>query len=304
MHTKSLLLFANPISGMGRGRQIAENLAMSASLAGYDVHLHLQHPSLLAGNLLPRGNDGIVIVIGGDGTLRSVADRLWQEKLTASEAPSLLVIPLGTANLVASHLNYHWNLHILSRQVLDLLAQPQQKKMDVGIANGRCFLAVAGVGFDANVVHELTANRRGPITYADYLLPTARSILTYTFPALTIKVDGKTELTDTPALIFAGNIAEYGAGFSVTPAAQDDDGLLDLCMMPCRSWLELFELGCICGSGLQRHHDRVIYRRGRQVQITSSNEVPVQLDGDAEGFTPLELDLLPQQLTFIVPHHQ
>ena len=44
-----------------------------------------------------------------------------------------------------------------------------------------------------------------------------------------------------------------------------------------------------------------IYTKGRRVHIESAQPVPIQIDGEAAGHTPLEVDLLPARVPFIVP---
>ncbi len=295
----SLLLFANPISGAGEGRRIADRLTAHLSRAGYRVDLHTEPASRIDVALLKRSPAEAAIVVGGDGTLLTVAERLVQE-FDEAALPPLLAVPLGTANLMARHLDCLWDRNELEAQVLAALEKRTIRPLDVPYANGRPFLLVAGVGFDASVVHALAARRRGPITYAHYLAPVVASLTSYPFAPLTVDADGERLVTDTPAIVFVGNAPEYGGGFTVTPRALSDDGLLDVCVLPCRNWRELMELGCICGSGMQVQHERAIYRRIRQVSVGSDRPVPIELDGDPAGFTPLEAAITGRQLQFIV----
>ncbi len=299
--TRDILVFGNPVSGLGQGLKIAGSLVEALTAAGNRTRVHMEHPASVTDDMIPASADALAIAIGGDGTLRSVVDRLLQFGSSGRPLPQLLTVPLGTANLVANHLCCMWHSSRRTQEILHAISAQHVRKLDVGIANGRAMLAITGVGFDARVVHELAARRRGPITYADYLLPTMRSLAGYKFHRISVSVDGAELISGQPGIAFIGNIAEYGAGFSVTPTARSDDGLLDVCVLPCRSWKELFELGCICGTGSHMSHDRVIYRRGKHVQIDAAEPVPVQVDGDESGFTPVTIDLLPQQLTFIVP---
>lgn len=301
---QEILVFGNPISGMGRGLRIAQDVVESASRAGCDARLYLEHPATIPDDWMPRSPDGVVVAIGGDGTLRCVVDRLLKyfDASSASRMPSLLAVPLGTANLVAGHLHSRWRPSRTGAEVLEAICKRTTRKLDIATVNGQAMLAVAGVGFDAAVIHELSSTRRGPITYADYLIPTVRSIARYRFRPLTVSIDGHELIHDTPAIAFIGNIPEYGAGFSVTPMAKSDDGMLDLCVLPCGSLQELFELGVICGTGLQAGSERSMYQRGRHIEIAASEPVPVQIDGEESGFTPASFDLLDRQLTFIVPN--
>ncbi len=45
----------------------------------------------------------------------------------------------------------------------------------------------------------------------------------------------------------------------------------------------------------------VAYVKGKHIRVESSEPIPVQLDGDAAGHTPLVIDLLPSRVPFIVP---
>ena len=299
--TEDILVFGNPISGLGRALSIAQSVTEAAQGVGYNARLYLEHPSALPDEWIPEDPAAVAVVIGGDGTLRSVVERLLRSATPARPMPQILTIPLGTANLVAKHLHSKWKHNHVAGEVIHAIRSGHQRTLDIATANGRPMLAVGGVGFDAQVVHHLASNRRGPISHADYVLPTAMSIAGYRFHPLTITIDSQLVLKNTPAIAFVGNIPEYGAGFAVTPTARSDDGELDVCILPCRNWQELFELGCICATGQQVGSERVIYQRARRVEISADTQVPVQIDGDESGFTPVVFALLDQQLRFIVP---
>lgn len=299
--TEDILVFANPTSGVGRGLSIARSVTEAAQSMGYNARLYLEHPASLPEDWIPEDPASVAVVVGGDGTLRSVAQRLLRSASPTRPMPQMLTIPLGTANLVAKHLHSTWKHNQIAREVIHAIRAGQHRKLDIATANGEPMLAVGGVGFDAQVVHHLAFNRRGPITHADYVVPAAISLAGYRFHPLTVTIDSQVVLKDTQAIAFVGNIPEYGAGFAVTPTARSDDGELDVCILPCRNWQELFELGCICGTGQQVTSERVIYRRAKRVEISSGTPVPVQIDGDESGFTPVVFALLDQQLRFIVP---
>ena len=55
------------------------------------------------------------------------------------------------------------------------------------------------------------------------------------------------------------------------------------------------------GAGEHLGMEGVAYLKAKHVRIESPAPVPVQLDGDEAGHTPLEIDLLPVRVPFIVP---
>ena len=297
-----VLIFGNPIAGRGQGQRIAKRLATHLSREGFDVRVSLKRPDLLERDEVVRPHARAAIAIGGDGTLRAVADRLARECLDAScPVPPLLVVPLGTANLMGLHLGIRWNPATLESDVASVIRARKVVQLDAARANGTLFLLMAGVGFDAHVVHELARVRTGPISMASYLLPAALAVKGYKYPALTVHVDDRRVFSGTPAVAFVGNIPEYGTGFPILPHARSDDGLLDVCVLPCRSPVELVQLFLKAAAGEHLSGEGVVYLKGKHVRIESEHNVPVQLDGDAGGHTPLDIDLLPVRLPFIVP---
>ena len=76
---QEILLFANPISGLGHGKAIATFLSQGLVRASYGVRAFLDSPEKIPIDRIRSGQPAVAaIVIGGDGTLRNVAERLFQ----------------------------------------------------------------------------------------------------------------------------------------------------------------------------------------------------------------------------------
>jgi diacylglycerol kinase family enzyme len=88
--------------------------------------------------------------------------------------------------------------------------------------------------------------------------------------------------------------------FPVIPHARPDDGLLDVCLLPCRDPLDLVKLFLHAAAGEHVGTEGAVYLRGKRIRVESAAPVPVQVDGDPGGHTPVEIDLLPFRLGFIV----
>src|SRR5437763_1886402 len=146
-------------------------------------------------------------------------------------------------------------------------------------------------GLDAKIVHELDRLRSGPIDLTSYALPAALALGFYTYPALTVWVDGKKLCRELPAVAFVGNVKEYGTGFPILPYARPDDGLLDVCVLPCANRADAIRQFLRASTGDHVRGEGAIYRTGKRVRVMSGEPVPVQIDGEAAGHTPLQCEL-------------
>jgi diacylglycerol kinase family enzyme len=299
MPAQPVLIFANPIAGRGMGRAIAERLANRLRRDGLDPRVIFRRADEADEDLLARGARAAV-AIGGDGTVRAVARRLVRS-FAGGKTPPLLVVPMGTANLLGRHLGTRWTQRELPAKVSAAVRSLKTIELDAASANGELFLLMAGVGLDAKVVHELDRIRSGPIDYTSYALPAALAFGFYSYPPLTVEVDGKVVARALPGVAFVGNVKEYGTGFPILPHARPDDGLLDVCVLPCASRLDAVRQLMRAVSGEHVEAEGTVYLRGKHVRIDSSEPVPVQVDGEAAGHTPLEIKLLPVRVPFIVP---
>ena len=293
-----IFIFANPIAGRGMGKTIAERVAARLARDGFEPRLVLDRCDLVPRDQLIAGARAAV-AIGGDGTVRGVARRLYE--LFGGDMPPLLVIPMGTANLLGRHLGTLWRDRELPAKASATIRAGKILHLDAARANDELFLLMAGVGLDAKIVHELDRIRSGPIDLTSYALPAAMAFGFYQYPPLTVTVDRKQVCKNLRGVAFVGNIKEYGTGFPILPLATPDDGLLDVCVLPCANRLEAVRQFLLAASGDHLHAEGTIYTKGKRIRIEAAEQVPVQIDGEAAGHTPLECDLLPVRLPFLVP---
>jgi diacylglycerol kinase family enzyme len=304
------LIFANPIAGRGQGKAIAHQLAGHLRKAGYGVELFLDKADSVGWDPGGRRVRG-AIVIGGDGTLRGVAQwaidsamKLAGSGSNASAASwpwPLLIVPMGTANLMGKHLGLRWDHDRLGEQVERTLREHRLVQLDVATTPDGIFLLMAGIGFDAWIVHELDRVRSGPIDYTKYVLPALKAVQQYHFHDLRVTVDDRVVFAGAPALAMVGNVREYGTGFPMLPLARSDDQLLDVCVMPVANLVELARMALAATIGKHIEEPGVVYVKGRQVRVESPDAVPVQVDGEPAGTTPLDVGLLPGRIPFMVP---
>ena len=151
---------------------------------------------------------------------------------------------------------------------------------------------VAGAGFDADVIrcyqHYKNKGRRGRHLYPLSIL---RSYFRYRSTGVKVWVDDKLVHNDLLFSVAIGVCKYNGGGVQQLPEAVADDGLLDITLIrPVHWWHVVFRLkrffnGSIYTIGHVGHY------QGRNVRIESSPEMPVEVDGEILGGTPLEFKI-------------
>jgi YegS/Rv2252/BmrU family lipid kinase len=297
-----VLIFVNPIAGRGRGRKVAQSIAQRLEDQGVRAVVIDKPASFVDPKVFGKSSETqAVVTIGGDGTIRATAEKLLEHfGNDAALVPPIAVVPLGTANLMAKHLGLKWKMRSIGAEVVTAIQKGKTMTLDAARANGLLFLLMAGVGLDASVVHELDRVRRGPINMASYTLPLLWSLRQYDYPPLRVEVDGRCVADSIPSLVFIGNVKEYGTGFPILMRAQSNDQLLDVCVLPCASAAQAMRWAILVTTADHMQEEGVVYTKGKHIRVESTRPVPVQIDGEASGHTPLDIELLPKGLRFIV----
>jgi YegS/Rv2252/BmrU family lipid kinase len=294
MEVRNVAIVVNPIAGRGTAAIVARDIQSALLQAGIQSvsveALVGLTPELLA-------TVDAIIPAGGDGTIRAVVRQCLN---VASELRPILPVPLGTANLMCCHLGIPTNRDSVVENVLKAVRTGQVCHLDAGRANGDVFLLMAGVGLDAAIVHDVSRRRKGGIRHFSYILPSLIAFFEFRYKNIEVLVDGLRVFGPAPGVVFIGNVREYGTGFSFTPNALATDGLLDVCVILIKSrWGALVQfLRAAAGVHLSSKH--VVYLRGKHVRVIAADALPVQVDGDAAGYTPLEVDILPARVPFLI----
>ena len=286
------LVVANPIAGRGRARGAAEELARGLGRIGVEGRVVFTSARGDATGMvqeLGRGCD-LVVSVGGDGTLGEVLAGLGDRDVPVA------VLALGTANVLALDLG-------LSREVegvLGAIAGGKTVRMDTARVNGgRLSFLVTSVGLDAMIVNEVDMKRHGPITKSSYVAAGLRAIRRYRPPSLAVEVDGRA-LEGRFGEVVVSNVVHY-AGFPVlSKDRRIDDGLYEVYLFRKGSRASLLACGLrALTSGLPGGSCSLV--RARRVRITSETPVACQVDGDAFGETPVEIEVHPVQSRLVVP---
>ena len=263
-------------------------------LAGRGLEPRLELPESPAGTAVAAARaaergDAFVFVLGGDGTVRLAAGAV------AGSDSALAVLPGGTANVWAKEAGIPRNL----LKALDAHLDGEPVAMDLGRADGEPFLLMAGIGWDAQIAATVTPalkRRLGVFAYVLHGLPMLHRLRTREVAWTAADASAVEDV----GLMVVSNTRLYGGILMFSLEASARDGALDACIFTPRSAPEAL-----------RHALKVLVRkhpgdRGVRELRTPRLEVataglPVQLDGDVTGETPVTLTVERGALRMSVP---
>ena len=294
-----LRIIGNPIAGGGKARPRIEELTRLLQERGHAVDVMLTTKAgdaLRWAGELP-GDLDRVIVAGGDGTLNEVLNGLTD----VSRFP-IVQMPVGTANVLVRELKLPWR----PAGVADNVEHGVVRKVDLGLIADmseihapRRFLVVMSAGFDAMVIEDIHANRKGKLGFFGYIKPIWRTIRRYTPPVLSVRVDDGEPVSG--AMVVVANSKNYAGIFTVADKAAMDSGFFDVCVLPKGKVLSLVGYALKAFRGGLSKVASVSYQRGRRVTIESATPVPVEVDGEYFGTTPVSVTIQPSCVPIVVP---
>ena len=317
-------ILANPTAGLPAGR-VSRDKLLETALAilrkrGIEAELFLETEALkmpaAAARLADEGYRCIVAA-GGDGTINAVVNGLMQWRADHPQEAKHLrfgILPMGTGNVFAMNVGIPRDWRGACRVIADGVLNEQTRPVDVGLAQSpnpdspyapRHFLCMAGVGFDAKVVEETSLRLKFVLRDFAYVLKTLQNVVLHQGSEVTLRFPdgrGAEKISSHQAwLIMIGNAASYAWTIKVTRHARLDDGYLDVCLMPWRNKFVSVQqaMQVLIGQHVQRGVAK--YWKTRGVIVESEPNVPVQLDGDEWGHTPVKFSIVPGALRVFAP---
>lgn len=273
-----------------------------------------------------RGAD-VVVALGGDGTVRAVAEALIGTGVTMG------LIPVGTGNLLARNLDIPLGDPLAALQVAldgtdrtidvgwlrvlkfesdvddDIAEAADDLPADTVVPRDHIFLVIAGVGFDAAMVADADDDLKARVGWVAYFVAGIKHLHGRRLRTI-VRLD---DAPATPARVrslLVGNCGRLPGGLTLLPDAVLDDGWLDVAAIDTRAgiagWAQLFGEVVLQGVGVRSQLPakigRIDHARARSVHLAVSGGEYVQVDGDVIGrVTELSARIDPGALRVRVP---
>ena len=284
---RSAVVVVNPIAGSSDKLGVVELLAQFARENAWTLYTFettgdaiKDHAAIL--DLCQRYSPERVLAIGGDGTIKLVAEALLNYPCT------LGIIPAGSANGLASDFGLPSTLD----EQLFWAFNGEPRAFDALLLNNHLSLHLSDVGLNAQLIRNFEkGNVRGVWGYA---LQSVTTLIEQDDPfELFLSIDDK-QVQHTAQMVIMANSKGYGTGVIVNPDGQMDDGWFELIIL---TKTDLVTIGKIAVGLLPTETGEVIIYRCQKAKLQTSRPVPFQVDGEFVGdVSSIEMKILPQQI--------
>ena len=290
--SQEIALLTNPISGKGKGAQIAEEVLPHLRRAGLVVR-HLMGGDADETLDLARAcvADGIetLVVVGGDGMVHLALQAV------ANTTTRLGLVPAGTGDDVARYFDIPRSDIAAAA---DVVIRGRERRVDLARIGSRYFLTVLAAGFDA-IVNERANAMTWPRGQMRYNLATLAELRTFLPIPYVLEIDGEQHRFEA-MMVAVGNGPSFGGGLRIAEGALLDDGLLDVVVIRPMSKLELIRTYPKLFKGTHVTHPGYRHHLAKKVTIAAPG-ITAYADGERIAALPLTVEAAPLSLRMLVP---
>lgn len=293
---KRARIIYNPTSGREIFKKHLPEVLEKLEIAGYEASCHATtgagDATKAAITAVERGYD-IVIACGGDGTLNEVVAGISQ----CENRPKLGLIPMGTTNDFARAVHIPRDID----EALDIIIKGDSIPVDVGLVNDdKYFINIAAGGRITELTYEVPSKLKTLLGQLAYYLKAVEMIPSIKATHMKIKIDD--EEFDDKAMMFLCALTNSVGGFEkLAPDASINDGLFTVLILKECSIADFVRLVSLAIRGDHLNDPSIIYRKARKVEVSTTETVHLNLDGEYGGDAPVTFQNLKQHIEVFVP---
>ncbi len=292
---RRILIFHNTFANKGKSR---------VGLAKINVLLHIEKIQSYVIETLVNADDNRIAlqkafdefnpteiwVSGGDGTLylllNSLPDGMWHLPVA--------VLPTGSGNDFIKNYLAKPSLN----NALQAALSGTLTACDVWQCNNLLFIHGLGIGFDGQVVESMIKRKTLLKGFLGYYYHVIGQLLRYREKEFVLEANG-TKTTFDGFMITIGNSTTFGGGFKITPKAQINDGLLDVCAISAVPVLKRPLYLKKVEHGRHLHLPMVNYFTADKITIKTPQIVAGHIDGELFYGNSFEIKKHPVPLNII-----
>lgn len=247
-----------------------------------------------------------IIAVGGDGTFNEVVNGFFENQKMINENAKLGFIPSGTGSDFIKTLNIPKNY----KDSIDIIKKNNYKKIDVGLVNFlvnndkkyRYFINISDVGIGGEVVDRVNKTTKIFGGFISFLTATLKTVLEYENKKVKIIIDDNEELELKINNIVVGNGQYFGGGMRILPSANPFDSYFDIAIIGDINKIEFFLNVPKVYSGKHIYDKNITFRKAKNIKVFSDEKIKLDIDGEQEGFCPVEFQIIHESINIILPN--
>jgi diacylglycerol kinase (ATP) len=233
----------------------------------------------------------VIFVWGGDGMVQRCVDALGNSRA------AMAIVPAGTANLFASSVGVPRSIDA----AVEIGLGGGRRTFDVGSMNGERFAVMAGIGFDARMIHDTSRKMKRVLGRLAYVWSATKNVRAKPFEA-TIEVDGVEWYGGDASCVLFGNVDRWFGGLHAFEDAHPDDGLLEVGIATADGIVEWARTVARSAFGTVSKSPFVHVTKGRSIKVNSDRKVLYELDGgERSKGKKFSVEIKPGALTVCAP---
>jgi YegS/Rv2252/BmrU family lipid kinase len=291
---RRILAVVNPIAGPRGVPRNPKDLLDRAEKLGVVLQVLETQPGMECETLIAtrEGSFDCLLAVGGDGTVIEVAQAAMKRGIP------LAILPRGTANAVAWHFGLPFDLP----RALKVAAQGKPVQIDLAEVQGRKFILMAGLGYDAHVIRDATRRLKERFGFLAYMYSALSNMRRRHYSFVITLDDGQVKRAR-GAMALVANIGTLAGNIRFVREVSPDDGKLDLVIIAPANFRDFYRMAFRGLFGRLQDDPRVRYYQAASIRIESTPFAPLEIDGTVvEGrYRELEVRALPKALTIMLP---
>ncbi len=264
--------------------------ADSGAIISYQISRTVEDGQMKARKAVAEGVSTL-LVAGGDGMINTIGSVL------IGTQTALGVLPAGSGNGFARH----FEIPLSPAKAAAALRHAERRPIDVGFANGRPFFVTCGMAADGTLVR--TFEKMPMRGILPYVFAAAYEFIEYKPTPFEVEIDdAPPDWFEDPLVFTVANLTQYGGGARIAPRAREDDGMLELVVVP-RSVVPaaLAGIGKLFDGTLDDSAG-IITRRFQRLLVKRRGPAPIQLDGElVDAPATVAVEVRPLALNVLIP---
>jgi diacylglycerol kinase (ATP) len=287
---KNIIFVVNPISGDLDKSDLLNTVQEFSVVNSFNLIVYEtsgENDVLVIQSLYDEYNPERIVVAGGDGTIKLVAEAMEKHDVIIG------ILPAGSANGLAVDLNLPSTLE----ENLEVAFLHHHTEMDMISINGKKCIHLSDIGLNADLVKNYEeSDTRG---FWGYAMQAYTTLKDSEEPFLASVTTNNETIQHTARMVVIANSQKYGTGVTINPNGSMNDGKFELIILKS---LDLVLLGKIITGNMPIDSDDIIIISTEKALVKTDRPVNFQIDGEYCGAqNELEIHILQKQMKIAVP---